>query len=473
MSLINDMLKDLDGNPAGRRPVRRTAAPAAPVPWRTWLLPGLAVLCVLYWVLFEWNVLGFVPDSSQNLPVVESVPMDSGWLDQLQQAEAILAARKRESAIASQTDTGTNTGTSTAMANPATTAVINPRESDKTPIPGTQESSAAATTLTAAVSNQPNSFNSMPGTDTFEMDDAVVRRLLQSAEQALAVDRLTVPESNNAFYFYSTILLADPANKDALQGIEQVKQRYLALIDGAISRNEPDLARRYLDGAARAGLDSQILEQRRSGLGSPANDGSEAALQRVATGSPQRTDRNLARALQQKGLTGREQQALQWVTDGAPVTHTVLALTGLYSDMGATVRLQNLQRILASRQMDLQVLPAAHMHWLARDADLAIRRLQEVQFDDAAEVARLRLLAGLLQETGAFEAASDTYAKLVDLPGATSHDWLGLAVSLDAQNRHHAAYQAYQNLAGQQMPSPDIANFIQQRLSDLALTRHR
>src|SRR5690606_16705683 len=113
MSLINDMLKDLDGNPAGRRPVRRTAAPAAPMPWRTWLLPGLAVLCVLYWVLFEWNVLGIVPDSSQNLPMVETLPMDSSWLDQLQQAEAMLAARKRHSAIVSQTDTDTKTSKAT------------------------------------------------------------------------------------------------------------------------------------------------------------------------------------------------------------------------------------------------------------------------------------------------------------------------------------------------------------------------
>lgn len=467
MSLINDMLKDLDGNPAGRRPVSRPPAPVEASSWRACLLPGLAVICVIYWVMFEWNIFGILPDSSQVPAGVESVPMDQSWLGQLQQAEAILAARERESAAVDSEEAG-NTFEPIASGVPVATAAVGPHGRStqaqiQTPDP-VNGSSAPVARLSRA---------QLPITQ--EADQAIVQRLLQSAEQALAADRLTVPESNNAFYFYSTILLADPANEMALQGIERVRQRYLALIDGEISRNQPELARRYLDGAARAGLDGGTLAQRRANLENAVYQAAAPgpAAQRVATGSPQRMDRNLARALQQKGLAGREQQALQWIENGAAITRTVLALTGLYSEMGATVRLQHLQDQLAARQMDLQILPAAHMHWIARDTDLAIRRLQETQFSDAAELARLRLLAGLLQETGAFEAASDTYAKLVDLPGATSNDWLGLAVTLDAQNRHHAAWQAYQNLAGQQLPGGDIANFVQQRLNDLALTRQR
>lgn len=457
MSLINDMLKDLDGKPASRRPVRRATAPAVPVSWRAYLLPGLAVLCVFYWVLFEWNVFGIMPDRPQAIPKAEPVPMNQSWLDQLEQAEAILAAREREAASrpdANTTDTDTQPAT-TVLRSQTTLPVARP---------------------IASTSAQSSPVQKETSSASIETTEPVIQRLLQSAEQAFAADRLTVPDKNNAFYFYSTILLADPTHVMALQGIEKIRRRYLVLFDGAMDRNDPAQARRYLDGAARAGMNSDTLEQSRARLASLLESESRAGTpssQRVAIQSPQRKDRNLARALLQKGLAGRESQALQWVTGGESVTRTVLALTSLYSDSGATTRLDNLQQILASRKNNLQALPAAHRHWLGGDTDLAIRRLQEVQFDDAAEVARLRLMAGLLQETRAFAAASDTYAKLVELPEATSHDWLGLAVTLDAQNRQQAAYQAYQNLASQRLPSADIANFIQQRLSDLALTGQR
>ncbi len=63
-----------------------------------------------------------------------------------------------------------------------------------------------------------------------------VRILLASAERALARDRLTVPQYDNAYSWYQQVLAFDEANAEAHWGMSQITERYLQLAEQAFSR---------------------------------------------------------------------------------------------------------------------------------------------------------------------------------------------------------------------------------------------
>ena len=63
-----------------------------------------------------------------------------------------------------------------------------------------------------------------------------LRILLASAERALANDRLTIPENDNAYSWYQQVMAIDEANAEAHWGVLQITERYLQLAEQAFSR---------------------------------------------------------------------------------------------------------------------------------------------------------------------------------------------------------------------------------------------
>ena len=78
-------------------------------------------------------------------------------------------------------------------------------------------------------------------------EEAEVARLLAAAEADLEARRLTSPVGNNAWDRYQQVLEIDPANSDAIKGMERVMDTYMELFGTAVEQEDFDQAESYLE----------------------------------------------------------------------------------------------------------------------------------------------------------------------------------------------------------------------------------
>ena len=78
-------------------------------------------------------------------------------------------------------------------------------------------------------------------------EEAEVDRLLAAAEADLKERRLTSPAGNNAWDRYQQVLEIDPANPDAIRGMERVIDSYMELFGSAVEQEDFDQANSYLE----------------------------------------------------------------------------------------------------------------------------------------------------------------------------------------------------------------------------------
>ncbi len=116
--------------------------------------------------------------------------------------------------------------------------------------------------------------------------------LLARADAALAAGALSPPPSENAADLYRQVLVQDPSNARARQGLQRVADGLLTGAEQALLAEHLDEAAR-LTAAARAiepdnvrvtFLAAQIDKDRRAGLGSPSQGGLNASTRREAVG---------------------------------------------------------------------------------------------------------------------------------------------------------------------------------------------
>lgn len=70
--------------------------------------------------------------------------------------------------------------------------------------------------------------------------------LLTRARASLDNDRLLFPENNSAYGYYQQVLALQADNSDALQGLNSIVNRYMALAATAMERGHKDAAQRYV-----------------------------------------------------------------------------------------------------------------------------------------------------------------------------------------------------------------------------------
>ena len=92
-------------------------------------------------------------------------------------------------------------------------------------------------------------------------EEAEVARLLAAAEADLQARRLTSPAGNNAWERYQQVLGIDPANPDAIRGMERVIDGYMQLFGAEVEKEEFDKATDYLSKIRELHPDSPVLEQ--------------------------------------------------------------------------------------------------------------------------------------------------------------------------------------------------------------------
>ena len=101
-----------------------------------------------------------------------------------------------------------------------------------------------------------------PGTGKpLPAEEDEVTRLLATAESDLKARRLTRPVGNNAWDRFLRVLELDPANPDAISGMERVIGSYGELFDAAVEKEDFDKAAGYLMSIRDLNPDSPVLEE--------------------------------------------------------------------------------------------------------------------------------------------------------------------------------------------------------------------
>ena len=111
-----------------------------------------------------------------------------------------------------------------------------------------------------AVSGAEETTSTEPAKPATQEEDEVTR-LLAAAEADFKARRLTRPTGNNAWDRYLRVLELDPANPDAIRGMERVIESYGELFAGAVEGEDFDKAAGYLASIRDLNPDSPVLEQ--------------------------------------------------------------------------------------------------------------------------------------------------------------------------------------------------------------------
>ena len=92
-------------------------------------------------------------------------------------------------------------------------------------------------------------------------EEAEVARLLAAAEADLKARRLTGPVGNNAWDRYLRVLELEPANPDAIKGMERVIESYMQLFGAEVEKEDFGKAEGYLAKIGELHPDSPVLEE--------------------------------------------------------------------------------------------------------------------------------------------------------------------------------------------------------------------
>lgn len=242
MSLVNDMLKDLDASSSSNASNIPSAGLNDTRPAETWL-PALLAFVVVG-VLAAYQVLkstdadvkgDYVTDSATVMTEAVKVAEAVTSSDATDQSASATAEPISSSTVATVPNYYAEAQQANSGASPENAAGVKDTPTEAV------NADAAPTKNTIAESNAVKSA-----------DDKATRvritQLLQKAEQALSIDRLTSPADDNAYSYYQQVLQLQPQHPAASDGIEQIIQRYLVLSEeytqeGNIARAKTLLSR--------------------------------------------------------------------------------------------------------------------------------------------------------------------------------------------------------------------------------------
>lgn len=114
-----------------------------------------------------------------------------------------------------------------------------------------------------AVAAQNNDTPTVEDTN-FEASPAVKKALLWLGRQSLDEFRLTYPPKNNAHYYFSKLLEADPGNEQAITGILMIAERYAILADQSLAKNDYEKSRAYINIGLQIDPENDSLRSLRS-----------------------------------------------------------------------------------------------------------------------------------------------------------------------------------------------------------------
>lgn len=94
-----------------------------------------------------------------------------------------------------------------------------------------------------------------------EDNNHIISKLLSDAEEHIEASRLTTPAGDNAFENYQEVLLIEPENTSASEGLTRIAVTYLSLADSAIVKGEYATAELYIEKAKSVNSNVENLQE--------------------------------------------------------------------------------------------------------------------------------------------------------------------------------------------------------------------
>ncbi|MCW8196629.1 hypothetical protein F6455_17685 [Proteobacteria bacterium 005FR1] len=319
------------------------------------------------------------------------------------------------------------------------------------------------------------------GPQVEQLDDAEaallarIEPLLKAAERAFAENRLMTPVEDNAFSRYQAVLLLDPNQPQALEGIRNIAQRYLRFYTETFNSGFSSTAEQYREKAERvvsgypqliswfearvAETEANLVQVAEADAEPEVLDPTEATpiaarppveqAQNAQTVRVLKTDRDQRVAAQARNLISQGRFApaeslliahLQQYPDG---TAARTALVEFYLETAnaaaASVHIEQLTGLPDYQRAHFQ----ARVAMLKGDLEVALSTLNSVDPIVAEAPDFHAYQAALFHQAQRYREAAEVYEQLLALRQNASTYWLGLAVSLDALKDKAGALRAF------------------------------
>lgn len=474
MSIINDMLRDLDDRsaPAGDTfNLKAATTQAKPSPTRLILIS----LVILAMSVIAVN-LGF-NEVSQPAPQIvsdEEERIAPGLHNTLTEDKPGTDILVHENLLgASQPDTQTEP------------YLNNEKELPEQPMPaltlGSVENGERAESETS-----PGKGVSLNSAQELQNQRDPIPEYLAQAEYALAHNRLTRPAGASAYDYYKKVLAIAPNHAAAAEGLQTVNERYAEFIQAQIEKGNLKRAEVLISRAQhfKFALDEQNfqaqLERAQQDQQQVLAENSSNRVSITPTLNSQ--DAAVAETAWRSFNAGREQPAISslqaFLTQYPQARQTRIRLFEIHilqKDYPAALRLCDYlndqpvqQQFMRARVFAAQGLPQQALQQLEATGSRELKDMLAAGVVDKKLFEQYSALqAAIYQATKNHLAAVEKYQMLVAFAPDNASYWLGYAVSSDALSHYENALGAYQRLAISSNLEKKLRTFVNERVSSL------
>lgn len=470
MSLINDMLQDLDSrkhlqntdsvSDAEIADAEITVAPNdSAAPRAVWIFLGLLLAAFIGFWLVQPLVTGF------------------GFAKPTPPQELVDSVTEKDE------DTATTIATTTAIKIPVEPPVA-----------------AVDTAQVINTENTHESINNIPVEVIAENIVAVaadkhqaqIEKFLSAAEVALNNNRLSLPRGQSAYDLYRRVIAIDANNAQALDGLQKVKTRYAGLIEDALAATEFKRAKQLVNRVENLSLTfrSFQLENYRNRIQEQLLAAQSASAEPSETTSVAVDNQNnadtylainktlvsrelaLARETQQLFALGRGTEAAaqleHFISDNATANLSRILLFDFYLDQTQLSRARKVMEPVHAMDAATLAYMQARLAMMSSGAGSAIALLEKQKPEENIAEIYNTLLAGLYQKEKSHGKAAALYASLIELNPSSVTYWLGMGISRDALGEHQPALNAYNVVLAHKNLDEKVRNFVKTRIQALS-----
>lgn len=318
-----------------------------------------------------------------------------------------------------------------------------------------------------------------------------IAQWLAEASVFMEANQLMTPIGRCAFSRYQAVLLQDPNNAIAKDGLLAIQQRYVQYFQAALTEKNLQKAKNNLDKLVLAGLETQALTQYKNqwlqlkaevpALALSTSPVASGALQTrietetgvevmgaaaLAVPPPVISDAALARLAQAGKLPKAAEQLQAFLQTNPNAQEVPFALAQLYC---LDKNVQGLQQLLDTYRFNPARYAYLKAKWalMQKDYPQVVQLLNGVQPEAAFQVDFQLVYALGLQNTGQFQPAADLYTQLLQNQPRNAQFWLGLGICYDALHNPTQAVLAFKKVQALGVNSSAVQQFVQEKLNAL------
>ena len=334
-----------------------------------------------------------------------------------------------------------------------------------------------------------------------------INDLLQQAERALGMERLTAPIEDNAYSYYQKILSMDASNDDAKTGLDEIAKRYLskareqsalgnAQAAEALLQRARFVSARYvlahevhLEDDSTHSSENLVADVSAENIQSLGQVKSQPEISpepvketikpfnvveaKTLSVSPNAAwkDEQLAQHAQELIKQNRQAEAQLALksfiaTEQKPALSAAL-LADLYIQQGNTDAATIIADQATYLPSDIKSKIKAQIASVKGNDLQAIRILEQDLTAAENNEGYRSLLASLYHKTANYQQSIISYQRLINRFGEKPAYWLGLALAYDGLAQYPSALQAYQRLREFPQLQEQVTQYTDQRIAAL------